>query len=229
MSETTPANPQPKKRGRPRKTYLTAHNEDCTCEVCRARIRAKTSQLIRDGAEVTLPSFTEIEPGKRKNKQFRVRKNPADPTKITLVPSGQIVKSYVADWAIMKMSGKSNSDIAKELGISPSYLSSCLTVAHNNGWLKFNELKDRLEFVIAPKVVDNIEHFIDNKSERMTIEAAKGLGMFQSHQAVKVDGGEQQTALILNIEMAPATEVKQVTGTIMGRPKYLEGETVDAI
>ena len=148
------------------------------------------------------------------------------------VPPGVIVvqrkgiKSYIADWALHKAEGKSNQEIADLLGINYSTLRTYLCRAHKEGWLRIEDPLDRLEHVIGPKVVENVEHFIDKKSERMTIKAAEGLGYFKSHQVVKSDEIARPTILALKIEMPIQAEqsVEQLMGAIKGTPKYLEGE-----
>ena len=57
----------------------------------------------------------------------------------------------------------------------------------------------------------------------MTIETAKGTGVFQTHQAVRLESDTPQAVLALNIQMAPPNEPKQVGGSIVGTPKMLDG------
>ena len=56
----------------------------------------------------------------------------------------------------------------------------------------------------------------------MTIEAARGTGLFQSYQAAKAESEPVQTMLALKIEHADGGETKVITGHIVGRPRSVE-------
>lgn len=115
-------------------------------------------------------------------------------------------------------------DIAQKMGIGRQTLYHHIQKATREGWLKYSDPSERFEMEIVPKVVDNINHFIDLKDKQMTIEAAKGAGIFKSHQAVKVENDAPQAVLALKIETAPGAEVKIMAGSIVGRGREVVGE-----
>lgn len=120
----------------------------------------------------------------------------------------------------MRSQGMRNKDIAARLGIQPQTLNTLISKATKAGWLKFDNPEERLEHELTPLIVDNIKHYLVEGDKKMTIEAAKGVGLFKSHQAVKVEGNDQQMVLAIKIETPngfdPATVV---AGTIVGKPK----------
>ena len=99
--------------------------------------------------------------------------------------------------------------------------------ASKEGWLKFTDPTERFQNQIVPKVVDNIEHWIDKKDKTMTIEAAKGSGIFKNYQAIRVEGQAPTTVLALKIEPVAAGQTKVTSGHVVGVPKMIEGEVKD--
>jgi predicted transcriptional regulator len=116
------------------------------------------------------------------------------------------------------MQGMTVRQIAAERGIAYDTLKSYIYKATKAGELVHDSIADRLEYEIIPKVVDNVNTFLDEKSEKMTIEAAKGLGVFKSYQAVKVENATPSMVLAIkfensDVQVAPADE------EILGQPK----------
>lgn len=149
----------------------------------------------------------------------------ADPA--LTIPTNKF-RDRVAQIVLLKQQGKTNKEVAEELGLAVSTIQSAITKARKAGMLQLYSPADILENEIVPKVVDNINHFLDAKDRIMTVEAAKGLGIFKSHQAVKVEGGEQRQALVLNIQFeAPADPTVIKGGRIIGTPKLKEAEIVN--
>ena len=142
------------------------------------------------------------------------------PTKLyasPLVRTNNSARARVATWIKLREEGHTNVEIAEKMGISRSTLHTIIQRANKEGWLVFDDIEDRIEHEIAPMVVDVVKHHLERKSEKMAIEAAKGLGYFKSHQAVKIDGDVQQTNLQLNIELTG--ELSKTPGNIVGTPK----------
>ena len=148
----------------------------------------------------------------------------SDPNAIIVVKDAS-PRSKVAEWVLMRAEGTSNAVIAKKLCISLPLLETYIYKGCKEGWLKLHSPTDRMEHVIVPKIVDNVEHFIDAKDRTMTIEAAKGMGIFKSHQAIKVEGQSSPTMLALKIEMTG--EPTKGGGNILGTPKTIDAGTVE--
>lgn len=153
---------------------------------------------------------------------------PRDPEKEVIhadiiVAKGRSHRDRIAEWALMRSQGMKNVDIAVKLGIAPSTLNTLISKAAREGWLKFDHPAERLEFELAPLIVDNIKEHLVNGDKKMTIEAAKGIGLFKAHQAVKVENESPQMVLALKIETPAGYDpTTQVTGVIVGRPKAVE-------
>jgi transposase len=127
----------------------------------------------------------------------------------------------------LKQKGLNLQQCAEKLGISYSYVRTLMWKAGKDGWLKFTDPMERFEHELMPKVVDNIEYWLDQKDKKMTIEAAKGGGIFRSHQTIKVEGQAPSQVLALKIEM-PEGGVAPTAGKIIGTPRRLELPVVDA-
>jgi len=129
----------------------------------------------------------------------------------------------------LRAQGLRNTEIAEILGITPHTLNTYICRAAKDGWLKFTDPMERFAMEIVPKVVDNIEYYIDKKDKTMTIEAAKGGGIFKNYQAIKMETNAPQAVLALKIETISPDRQKVISaGNIVGKAKELEGEVVDA-
>lgn len=150
---------------------------------------------------------------------------PAHPLKV--LKDGQ--RANVLRYAQLKADGHKKSEIASRMGISVESLDNQVRRAVKEGWLVIEDPHERFQTEIVPEVVENIKFFIKKKDLKMTIEAAKGAGIFKSHAALKVEGEAPQTILALKIEMPPsmAANPPKITG-IVGKPrKLIEGEIIE--
>ena len=98
-----------------------------------------------------------------------------------------------------------------------------LSKAASEGWLKFQNPFDRFEHEIVPKVVDNIAYFIKKKDRTMTIEAAKGAGVFKTYGSLKTESDSPNTVLALKIETVGPSGINPPTiqGHVIGKPRQL--------
>lgn len=134
------------------------------------------------------------------------------------------VRARVVDIVKYRREGLTYKEIGQKLDLTAATVKGYVYRAAKEGWLKFENPYERFQNEIIPKVVDNIDYWIMKKDKQMTIEAAKGGGVFQSHQAVRVEGDAPQTVLNLRIETVPLplnALPKVVTGHIVGTPKRL--------
>lgn len=121
-----------------------------------------------------------------------------------------------------------NEQAAARIGISKYTLKGYITQAGKEGWLKFEDPRERLEWEIIPKVVRNLNEFIDKRDKTVTIETAKGtiFRQFQQDHGIN-EGGSNIIALRIEAPPTPegagtdGTTIKVVTGRIVGRPKEL--------
>lgn len=214
MATETP-NPD-KAQGRLRRAPvdLATHKPDCRCFACKAaRKRAEKAVVGGDGEQ------TEVAPARTLT--------PIDPATGESIYADRVIvvqerdpRARIAEWALMRANGMRNKDIAAKMGIQPNTLNSLISKATREGWLKFDNPADRLEHELAPLIVENIKSHLADGDRKMTIEAAKGIGLFKSHQAVKIENESPQMVLALKIETPVGYDpTTVVTGTIVGNPK----------
>lgn len=207
--------PQPTRSNRGGFLY---HKQGCRCNACKGKTKANP---LPDGgggsthaAEST--ALTQVDPA------IEVI-HADDPDKI-FQARDLSKRGKVGTYVMMRAKGISVTEIASHLGISRTHLHKLVRQAVKEGWLVFDDPMARLEHEIAPKVIDNIAHFIDIKDRKMTIEAAKGLGYFQSHASVKVDGPPAMTVLAIKFEMPDGVMNPSgiVEGKIVGKPRAFD-------
>lgn len=198
----------------------TQHGPNCTCLMCLPRKREKKARSHPTGIS-TLPVHIIDE---------------KDILHVDEEVSGDTVakftcKERVAQWLMLRASNPdiTQKDAAETMGISKQVLSKHINTAVRQGWLKFNDPLERIEYHIIPKVINNLEKFLDEGDKTVTIEAAKGT-IFKHYQEKQSGGGHvQQTVLALKIETTNPDNVKITTGTILGKPKeFVEGEIKDS-
>lgn len=202
---------------------LQFHKPNCLCPPCK---RAKEAEPGRAG---------ERSPKAKTKARAKAIKNPSQ----VVVPPGQppvfmedkSFKARLAQIAAFKAMGLNLIEIAERLDLAYSTVKNIVHRANKQGLIQYDDPFERFENQIIPKVVDNIEYWIDQKDKKMTIEAAKGAGIFKAHQAIKVEGQVPQTVLALKIEMPEASglESKVVEGHIVGKPRRIAAKTEDAV
>lgn len=160
---------------------------------------------------------------------------PSDPgTAATVVPPPPLPKpeskmrANVERALLLKLGGKTYKEAAVELGISYGYLRQCLYHAGKEGWLQSSDVEDTLQFSTVHKIVRNINTALDgedaDKRQEMTIEAAKGLGLFKKHEVVSNDQAPAMMALSVKIEQPSGDEPELAVGAVGGTPAYVDAE-----
>lgn len=200
---------------KPRRKSGDGHKPDCNCGFCKgARNRATQALALTTGGGDSLPSEAESEVI-----------NADD----IIVVQGRTRRDHVASWAMMRAQGMKNPDIAAKLGLTLGYLNSLVSKATREGWLRFDNPADRLQYELAPLIVDNVRSALEEGSEKMTIEAAKGIGLFKSYQAVKVENVNPSMVLAIKFETPEDYDPQPGIGSaILGTPRLpdLPGEVV---
>lgn len=144
----------------------------------------------------------------------------------------------VARILFYKLQGKGTDWIAKKLNTTPGTIRHYLYLAGKNGWLRADtdglelmEPGEALAFNTAHKVVKNIDaaldgHDLSEQQQQMTIEVAKGIGLFKSHQVVK--GEQQQTMVVVGLKLEQPPIQAGIDAlppaSVGGAPIYIEGE-----
>lgn len=141
----------------------------------------------------------------------------------TLVaPLGRSNRDRVTQWMAMRTAEPSitNAECARRMGLQPNSLSSILSKAVKEGWLKFEDPLERIEHEIIPMTLDNISEMLAQKNEKITIETAKAT-VYPQFRESKGISHTPQTVLAIKIEQAPANpdgQVIVVTDQIVGKP-----------
>lgn len=187
-----------------------SHKPGCQCYPCKARNREPKTLAIAAGVG-GLALAPESAP---------VKKITAANGKKKAAPRS--LRDRVAQYLHYSMTypNETMKGLAEKMGIDRRYLHAIIRDGREAGILVFDDPLDRIEHEIVPKIVDNLNHFLDLKDRAVTIEAAKGT-IFRSYQDAKgiVDG--PQTILALKIEQPDGSDIKILTGNIVGRPKEL--------
>lgn len=171
------------------------------------------------GADVQLPVESSPSSPARRQGQALVKRVPAraKPPK-----DSKVYKTVLAVIA-MRAQGVKMKEIGEALGHSEDVLRQYLSRAYKRGWINTREMDapdDALD-LLKSKVVRNVEEFLDQRDKDVTVETAKGVGLFKTHQVMKGETTQQVGfALRVQVEMPPMpagqTPVTIRPGTIGG-------------
>ena len=132
----------------------------------------------------------------------------------------KVVQAVIA----LRAQGVKAKEISETLGYSEDTLRQYISRANKKGWINissFQDVDDQLEYVLKHKVVKNINQFLNDQDKDVTLEAAKGLGLFKTHQVVKGDTTNAiGVALSVSVQMPP--DAKQ-NSKVTVRPGTIDG------
>lgn len=132
-------------------------------------------------------------------------------------------RAYVARWLELRSKDPDLTivEAARQLKISRKTLNAAIQQAVENGWLKFEDPLSKLEYEVVPKVVRNLNAWLDENDKTVTIEAAKGM-VFPIYRESKGVSENPQTVLALKIESPTGDQAAAVlTGQIIGAPRKI--------
>lgn len=207
--------------GEPRSKHpgFRTHKPGCNCYPC-AALRRKTEALslpTGDGGTILDTATPEI-----LNADLPAMVTSPEKEKKSGPNKDKWAREKIAQWVALRAVDPdvTQEAAAKQIGISRRWLQMLIQRAATEGWLRFDDSLSRLEYVVVPKVVDNLEKFLNEGDKTTTIETAKGT-IFKQYQEMKGVSDAPKTVLALRIEPASG-EVKIVTGQIVGTPRQLE-------
>lgn len=200
------------------------HKPGCNCRPCKARRwKEETVPLSAgDGGD-------DLVPIKELNKRIRdleqlVIEADVEPTPVEVIHvQSRTPRARIMEWVALRASnpGITNIECAARMGMSVQYLNTCITRASREGWLVFDDPVSRIEHEIIPKVIDNLNHFLDQGDKAVTLETAKGT-IFKQYQESKGVSDAPKTMLMLKIERPEdSQEIKVVSGVIVGKPRLI--------
>lgn len=187
-------------------------NPDCKCFSCAARRRKAETFLITTRAR---REALADDPKKS-------HKAPVNPDLPDIYVYGRSARDRIEQWAEIRLKNPElkNMEIAKMLGIAPGTLKALIVQANREGWLKFDNPIERIDFEIIPKVMNNLSEFLDQKDKTVTIETAKGT-IFKQFQDAKGISDAPQTILALKLETVDVDDSKVLTGHVVGKPREI--------
>jgi transposase len=142
----------------------------------------------------------------------------------------QVAMAYVA----MKAQGHKLQAISDTLQIPKDTIKTYVARAHKAGWLEPRDLdvEDQQEVTLPELITRNVVEFLNARDKDVTVEAAKGIGIFKSHQAVKMEGQVGVgLALRVEVELPPGIAERspiQIRGGSLGGTPAVDGEFVEA-
>lgn len=191
------------------------HRPDCRCRPCKAR-RREEEALIRTGGE-----------GRSDVASNAGGRLPliADEDILVTTPiykGKDKTRTRLAAWVAMRGVEPTItvSEAAKRLSVNYRTLQKDIITATREGWLRFEDPLDRIDFQLIPKTLDNLNKLLDDEDKHTTIEVAKNT-VFRSYQEAKGIGEQQTTVLALKIEHPKDDDRMIITGEILGQPRAL--------
>jgi uncharacterized protein (DUF433 family) len=161
-------------------------------------------------------------------------------------PKDSKVYKTVMAIVALRAQGQHTSEIAEQLGLKHDTILTYIKRANQRGWIgmaSFADPEDKLKYVIQDKIVSNVHTVLGERTEdgaltggarEMTIEAAKGLGLFKQHQVVKGDvNATIGMALKVEVLLPSAVQDSRITirpGTVGGTPGVMvpaDAEIID--
>lgn len=156
-----------------------------------------------------------------------------------VLPDDSKVRKTVMHIIAMRLAGIEESEIAKSLGIARSTISHYIYLAGKNGWLTAQDVpdpKDRLDYQLVHKVMDNLEEALDDNARHQTsgikvkhtvaLKIAEGT-VFKKFDQAAVTPQQQQTIVAIRIEQPPGEPQAIREGTLGGVSNYVDAETVE--
>lgn len=122
--------------------------------------------------------------------------------------------------------GITNVEVAKRLGIQAHTLNAYVTQAVKEGWLTFEDPLSRLEYELVPKVIDNLNHFLDARDKTVTIETAKGTIFKQFQEAKGLNQVQPSTVLAIKLEL-PDGGSTEIVSKVVGTPRTFDEEEAE--
>lgn len=187
-------------------------NPNCQCGYCKSRRRKEEAIALAIGSrEARVKAEDSIEVGD------------PDTYKKLLVTTNRGYRYYIQQWLAYRSLDPeiSTMDVARKLGVHPSTMYHAISKATREGWLIFSDPIDQIDHQIVPKVVENLNYFLDQKDQRVTIETAKGT-IFPTYRNSKGIEEISNTVLALKIEMPESPgPIVDVTGNVVGKPKRI--------
>lgn len=183
-------------------------NPECPCPACRARRRKAQALALAagEGWNAVSPESADALNGDG----------------LVATETGT-TRARIAGWLKLKLEQPDITlpEAARQLRTDRKTLNACILKAVEEGWLKFEDPISKIEYQIIPKVVRNLNRFLDEGDKTVTIETAKGT-LFKAYAESKGISEAAKTVLALKIEMPEGSlQTPLITGQILGAPRVV--------
>lgn len=152
----------------------------------------------------------------------------------TGLPKKSKIRAKAAAICALKIQGYSTDEVAEKIGLRPASVRQYLWIAGKNGWLTTQDPHDDAEFRLTHRVVSNLDELLHARSsvtglpdKEVTLESAKGFGVFRDHSKPQEENNQQANMLTINIITPEGPAAQMRKGTTGGVPAYVEGECVE--
>lgn len=153
-------------------------------------------------------------------------------------PKDSKARKLVEKIVVMDVAGWKSADIAKKLKTTEGSINQYRYIGKKNGWIRAGEdgepevvdIEAELAMNVDRKIVRNIDASLDGhmtnwQTHEMTIQAAKGRGIFKGDAAKSIAAGELPVVAIQIIMPPVGVADQRIDETqIGGTPAYYEGE-----
>ena len=185
------------------------HKPGCNCNPCASRRRAKEA-LIRTAGLPTASAAATTNPG--------TGLIHSDIPHYTLPSARKRLQEKIEEFVRLRIAYPDAplKELAKKLEVSAKTLSGYITVATEEGWLRFDDSIDRVEFELVPLAIQNAIDLMNAKDPKVTIETLKGT-VFPDYRSRKGISENDSNVIAIRIEGsegAPQLDIRR-----LGRPK----------
>lgn len=184
-------------------------NPNCACSACKARRRREAAIAFAAGTGGPVGADLGSAKAEALNADLPIR-----------IDETETPRAYVARWLQLRIEDPDINlhDSAKKLKTSKKLLQSAIQRAVEEGWLEFEDPLSKVEFEIVPKVLRNLNAWLDENDKQVTLETAKGV-VFPIFRDAKGISDAPQTVLALKIEAPPEGAPAVIQGQIIGTPR----------
>lgn len=151
------------------------------------------------------------------------------------IPKSGKIRNKVVAIVSLKLQGFSTVEIGEQLGLKPASIRQYMWIAGKNGWLTTADPHDVADNILVHRVVSNLEELLHSRNvatglpdKEVTLEAAKGFGIFKDHTKAEAPAAQQANVLTINFQFpkqdGPLPTVR--AENVGGSPAYIDAEVV---
>lgn len=155
-------------------------------------------------------------------------------------PDDSKCRKHAEKILVLRGAGHDDATIAKKLKMTEQGVRQYVYLARKNHWVDDNgemvDLEAKMSIEVDRKVVRNINHALDGgmtnwQTHEMTLAAAKGRGIFKSHDAAEGSASVQIPVVAIQVIMPALGAEQQVVNeaNVGGVPAFTDGEVISGL